>query len=148
LRLTSLAEDLAQQNTNLNLIENKLEEKYYVFSVRKTIIHPNTMRTVQISQTIEPVNDKSKIWFASPLEEITENLLCEEQIISYEKGEGFIWLTNTHENNTITIKKGICLVEIQLISEHELDKRKYSKRNLVILSILQATGTNLQDHNS
>jgi hypothetical protein len=49
----------------------------------------------------------------------------------YEKGEGFIWLTNTHKNGTITLKKGTCLVEIQVISECELNEGKNFKRSLV-----------------
>jgi hypothetical protein len=64
----------------------------------------------------EPVNDNSEIWFEDPSDEIPENLLCEEQIVSYEKGEGFIWVTNTHEKDTIPIKKGTCLVQIQITS--------------------------------
>ena len=40
-------------------------------------------------------------------------------------------MTNTHENDTITLKKGTCLVEIQVISECELNEWKNSKRSLV-----------------
>ena len=88
------------------------------------------MQKIQISQMIEPVVSKSEIWFATP-SEIPENLLCKEQIISYDKGEGFIWVTNNHEKNTITIKKGTCLVQIQVLSENDLNRWENSKRNLV-----------------
>ena len=66
-----------------------------------------------------------------PSNEIPENILCEEQIISYDKGEGFFGVTNNHENDTITIKKGTCLVQIQVLSENDLNKWENSKRNLV-----------------
>ena len=52
---------------------------------------------------LEPTNDKNEIWIASPLEDIPKNLTCEEQIINYEKGEGYIWVTNTHANDLITL---------------------------------------------
>jgi hypothetical protein len=127
LQPTPLVEDLTQRNANLNLIENNSEEKYYGFAMRKTKIPPKTMQRVQISQMVIPVNDNSEIWFTSPSEEIPVNLFYGEQIILYEKGEGFIWLTYTHENYTITVKRGTCLVEIQVIFERELDEWKNSK---------------------
>jgi D-mannonate dehydratase len=109
-------------SASLNLIDNENKEKYNAFAIRKTKVPPKTMQRIQISQMIEPVGDKSEIWFAIPSDGIPENLLCEEQIISYEKREGFIWITNNHENNTITIKKGTCLGKIQVISENDLDR--------------------------
>jgi hypothetical protein len=80
---------------------------------------------------IEPINDKNEIWIATPIEDIPKNLTCEEQIINYEKGEGYIWITNTHENDVINLKKGTCLVEIQVVSEADLDDWKKSGENLV-----------------
>ena len=104
---------MAQHSASMNLINNENKEQYYGFAIRKTKVPPKTMQKIQISQMIEPVVSKSEIWFATP-SEIPENLLCEEQIISYDKGEGFIWVTNNHENYTFTIKKGTCLVQIQV----------------------------------
>ena len=40
------------------------DEKYYGFVVRKTKIPPKSMQRVQISQMLEPVNDKNEIWVA------------------------------------------------------------------------------------
>ena len=79
------------------------------------------MQRVQISQMLEPTNDKNEIWIASPLEDIPKNITCEEQIINYEKGEGYIWVTNTHANDQITLSKGTCLVEIQTVSETDIN---------------------------
>ena len=105
----------------LNLIEENHKEKYYEFLVRKTKIPPESMQKVQISQMLEPTNDKNEIWIASPLEDIPKNITCEEQIINYEKGEGYIWVTNTHANDQITLSKGTCLVEIQRVSETDIN---------------------------
>jgi hypothetical protein len=103
-------------------VPNENKEKYYGFAIRKTKVPPKTMQRIQISQMIEPVDSKSEIWLAIPSNEIPEKLSCEEQIISYSKGECFIWVTNNHENDTTTIKKGKCLVQIQVISENDLDR--------------------------
>ena len=81
---------MTQHSASMNLIDNNSEEKYYGLAIRKTKIPPKTMQRIQISQMIEPVDSKSEIWLAIPSNEIPENLLCEEQIISYDKGEGFI----------------------------------------------------------
>ena len=105
----------------LNLIEEKHDENYYGFVVRKTKIPPKSMQRIQISQMLELINDKNEIWVASPLEDIPKNITCEEQIINYEKSEGYIWVANTHANDLITLSKGTCLVEIQVISEPDIN---------------------------
>ena len=99
--------------------------------MRKTKIPPKSMQRVQISQMLEPVNDKNEIWVASPSEDLPKYVVCEEQIINYEKGEGYIWVTNTHENDLITLSKGTCLVEIQIVSEADINNWKNSEKNLV-----------------
>ena len=86
---------------------------------------------VQISQMLEPINDKNKIWVASLSEDIQKYITCEEQIINYEKGEGYIWVTKTHENDLITLSKGTCLIEIQVVSEANINNLKNSEKNLV-----------------
>jgi hypothetical protein len=115
----------------LNSINTKTSGKYYGFLVRKTKIPPKSMQRVQISQTIEPINGKNEIWIALPIEDIPKNLTCEEQIINYKKGEGYIWITNPHENDVINLKKGTCLVEIQVVSEVDVNNWKKSGENLV-----------------
>jgi hypothetical protein len=101
----------------LNPVNNKTE-KYYGFSVRKVKIPPKSMQRIQLSQMLEPTNDKDEIWIASPSEENEyKDLACEEQTINYEKGKAYIWVTNTHDNDTITLKNCAYVVEIQLTSE-------------------------------
>ena len=92
---------------------------------------PQNQCRVQISQMLEPTNDKNEIWIASPLEDIPKNITCEEQIINYEKGEGYIWVTNTYANDLITLNKETCLVKIQVVSETDINNLKKSKKNLV-----------------
>ena len=48
----------------------------------KTKIPQKSMQRVQISQMLEPTNDKNEIWVASSLEDIPKNLTCEEQVIN------------------------------------------------------------------
>ena len=115
----------------LNSIKEENNEKYYGFVVRKIKIPPKSMQRVQITQMLEPVNDKNEIWVASPSEDLPKYVVCEEQIINYEKGEGYIWVTNTHENDLITLSKGTCLVEIQVVSETDINNWKSSEKNLV-----------------
>ena len=74
----------------LNSVDKNFEEKYYGFLVRKTKIPSKSMQRDQISQKLEPANDKNEIWAVSPLEDIEKNLTCEEQIINYKQGEGYI----------------------------------------------------------
>ena len=73
--------------------------------MRKTKIPPKSRQRVQISQMLKPTNDKNEVWAESPLEHIPKNLTCEEQMINYEKGEGHFWITNTHANDLIAVKK-------------------------------------------
>ena len=115
----------------LNSIEENNNEKYYGFVVRKTKIPAKSMQRVQISRMLEPINDKNEIWVASPSEDIPKYIICEEQIINYEKGEGYIWVTNTHANDMITLSKGTYLVEIQVLSETDINNLKNAKKNLV-----------------
>ena len=110
-------------------MEENSNEKYYGFAIRKTKIPPKSMQRVQISQMLEPVNDKNEIWVASPSEDIPKYITGEEQIINYEKGEGYIWVTNTHENDLIILSKGTCLVEIQVVSEANINNlEKFGKK--------------------
>ena len=110
-------------NNILNSIEENNNEKYYGFVVRKTKVPPKSMQRVQISQMLEPVNDKNEILVASSAD-IPKYILREEQIINYEKGEGYIWITNTHENDLITLSKGTRLVEIQVVLEADINNWK------------------------
>ena len=89
------------------------------------------MQRKQISQMIEPINDKNEIWVASPLKDVPKYITCEEQIINYEKGKGYIWVMNTHASDMITLIKGSCLVEIQVVSETDINNWKNSEKNLV-----------------
>ena len=79
------------------------------------------MQKVQISQMLEPTNDKNEIWIASPLEDIPKKYNMREQIINCEKGEGYIWVTNTHANDLITLSKGTSLVEILTVSKTDIN---------------------------
>ena len=115
----------------LNSMKENNNEKYYGFAVRKTKIPPKSMQRVQISQMLEPINDKNEIWVASPLEDIPKYITCEEQIINYEKGEDYIWVTNTLASDMITLSKGTCLVEIQVVSETDINNWKKAEKNLV-----------------
>ena len=47
-------------DNSLNSIKENHNEKYYGFVVRKTTIPPKSMQRVQISQMLEPINDKIK----------------------------------------------------------------------------------------
>jgi len=59
-----------------------------------------------------------------------KNLTCEEQIINYEKGEGCIWIRNTHANDMITLNKGTCLVGMKVVSETDINNWKDREKKL------------------
>ena len=60
------------------------------------------------------------------LEDIPKNLTCAERIIKTRTVK--VWITNTHKNDLITLNKGTCLVEIQIVSETDISNWKKSKK--------------------
>ena len=65
------------------------------------------------------------------MEDIPKNLTYEEQILNYERGEVYIWVKKNHANDLITLNKGTCLVEIQVVSKTDINNWKKSEKNFV-----------------